>query len=169
MPAPFELVDNNNALLGSTSNPLFVTTTGSGGTLTANQGSPNGGGANAWPVTPASYATAAPQYTAASASALQTDGQGTLLSTKGGRSSALSVTAATVVKSSSGRLARISVIVAGTAAGSANDTATTATAAAANQIFVIPNTVGIFELDWPCLAGIVVTPGTGQTVAVSFT
>lgn len=38
----------------------------------------------------------------------------------------------------------------------------------ANQIFVIPNIVGVNLIDWPCLAGIVVTPGTGQTIAVSY-
>ena len=37
-----------------------------------------------------------------------------------------------------------------------------------NQVFVIPNSTGTYWVDFPCLAGIVVTPGTGQTVCVSY-
>ena len=86
-----------------------------------------------------------------------------------GAASVLNITAAAVIKKSAGRLVRINVLVAGSAAGSANDVAATAGAATANQVFAIPNTVGSYLLDWPCAAGIVVTPGTGQTIAVSFT
>lgn len=85
-----------------------------------------------------------------------------------GTSSALNLTAATVVKATAGRLVKVNVIVAGTAAGTANDCATTGAVAAANEVFVIPNTVGTYNLDWPCLTGITITPGTGQTVAVSY-
>jgi hypothetical protein len=84
-----------------------------------------------------------------------------------GLSTSLNITAATVIKAAPGRLVRISVIVAG-AAGTANDCTTTGAAAAANEIAVIPAAVGPVPLDWPCLAGIVVVPGTGQTIAVSF-
>lgn len=66
------------------------------------------------------------------------------------------------------RLVRVNVLVAGSAAGSVNDAATVAAAATANQIFVIPNTVGSYLVDWPILSGIVVTPGTGQTVAIVY-
>ena len=59
-------------------------------------------------------------------------------------------------------------MVAGSAAGTANDCATTGAAAAANQLATIPAAVGIISVDWPCLAGIVVVPGSGQTLAVSF-
>ena len=76
--------------------------------------------------------------------------------------------AASVVKASAGRCACVIVQVAGSAPGAMNDCATTGAVAAANQFFVIPNTIGIYELDWPCANGIVVTPGTGQTVAISY-
>lgn len=66
------------------------------------------------------------------------------------------------------RLARVSVTVAGTTTGSVNDAASTGGAAAGNLVAVIPNVVGVFELDWPCAAGIVITPGSGQTVSVSY-
>src|SRR4051812_36894017 len=80
----------------------------------------------------------------------------------------LNITAATGIKPSPGRLVRINVVVAGSAAGSASDVATVAGVAAANQVAAIPNVVGPITLDWPCFAGIVVTPGTGQTLAVAF-
>lgn len=85
-----------------------------------------------------------------------------------GTGSALNLTAATVVKSTAGRCVRITVVVAGSAAGTANDVATTGAVAAANEFFSIPNTVGTYFLDWPCAAGITIAPGTGQTVAVSY-
>lgn len=78
------------------------------------------------------------------------------------------ITAATVIKAAPGRLAKISVVVAGSAAGTVNDCATTGAVAAANEIGAISNTVGVVDFDWPCATGIVVTPGTGQTLAVSY-
>ena len=66
------------------------------------------------------------------------------------------------------RLVRVNVLVAGTAAGAAYDAATTASVAAANQIGAWPNTVGSYLIDMPCLAGIVIAPGAGQTVSVSY-
>ncbi|MBV8656615.1 MAG: hypothetical protein JO142_02210 [Burkholderiales bacterium] len=59
-------------------------------------------------------------------------------------------------------------MVAGSAPGSVNDAATIASAAVANLVYVIPNTVGSVLVDWPCFNGLVVTPGTGQTVAVTY-
>ena len=101
--------------------------------------------------------------------ALSTDANGALLvSGTGGVNSALDITTATVVKAAPGRLIRVSVLVAGSAAGAAYDSAATGSDAIGTEIFVIPNTVGIYELDWPCLTGVTVAPGTGQTVAVSF-
>jgi hypothetical protein len=101
---------------------------------------------------------------------LLVDGSGYLLAsnTDGGELSALNITAATVVKASAGFLSRVSVIVAGSAAGSANDCATTGAAATANEIAVIPNTVGVYNVMFPTSTGIVITPGTGQTIAVSY-
>ncbi|QMV32405.1 hypothetical protein 8G_00011 [Ralstonia phage Hyacinthe] len=92
-----------------------------------------------------------------------------------GKSSTLNITAAQVVASvpkdfaiGQCRLVRVNVLVAGTAGGAAYDAATTATAAAANQIGAWPNTVGSYLIDMPCLNGIVIVPGAGQTVSVSY-
>lgn len=83
-------------------------------------------------------------------------------------SQSYNITAAKAVKASAGRLFKISVLVAGSAAGAAHDCAATGDAATANQIAVIPNTVGIYTVDWPCATGIVIAPGSGQTIAVSY-
>lgn len=91
-----------------------------------------------------------------------------------GAKSYLNITAQTLVSSTTvssyaeRRITRVQVLVAGSTVGSVNDASTIAGAAAANQVFVIPNVVGSYQVDFPCLNGIVVTPGTGQTVAVSY-
>jgi hypothetical protein len=81
------------------------------------------------------------------------------------------VTAATVIFTGKGRVAKVSVIVAGSAAGTVNDCATTGAAAVANQLATIPDTAGggVYDIDMPVATGLVVVPGTGQTLAVSFT
>lgn len=85
-----------------------------------------------------------------------------------GTDAALNITSATVIKSIAGRSVRLSVLVGGSAAGGVYDTTTTAGASSSNQVFVIPTTVGTYDIDFPHLNGIVVTPGTGQTVALTY-
>lgn len=94
-----------------------------------------------------------------------------------GRLAANNITAATViaivlpdtiVAPQPLRVTRIQVIVAGSAAGAVYDSKATTGNTAANQVFVIPNTVGSYLIDHPCSIGIVVAPGTGQTVAVVY-
>jgi hypothetical protein len=83
-----------------------------------------------------------------------------------GKAYALNITAATVVATvpsdfakGQGRLARVQVLAAGATAGAAYDGA----ALTGNT-----NTVGTYTIDMPFLAGLVIAPGTGQTVAVSY-
>src|SRR5882757_3026416 len=57
------------------------------------------------------------------------------------------LTAATVVKSSAGRIANISVIVAGSATGAVYDSA--ATGKTAKPLFIIPMTVGVTVVNLP--------------------
>lgn len=85
-----------------------------------------------------------------------------------GLKTAKNLTASTVVKATAGRIARVSVIVAGSTAGSINDVATTGGAAVANEIAVVANTVGVYDIDMPCTTGIVFVPGTGMTAVVSY-
>ncbi len=76
------------------------------------------------------------------------------------------ITSPTVVKISSGRIAVISVTVAGNAPGIVYDgallTATT------KPLYVIPNTVGAYVVNLPASFGITISPGAGQTVSGSF-
>jgi hypothetical protein len=76
------------------------------------------------------------------------------------------ITAATVVKTGQGRVARVSVVVAGSAVGAIYDAS--ASSSTTGKIWVIPNTVGVTEINLPVNNGIVVAPGTGQTVAISY-
>lgn len=91
-----------------------------------------------------------------------------LVPREGGNASHLDISVATVVKSTPGTLFTINVTTAGSAPGSANDVATTGGVAATNEICVIPNTVGIYSLSWPCATGITITPGTGQVISVAY-
>jgi hypothetical protein len=83
-----------------------------------------------------------------------------------GLTNAAALTVPTVVKGSAGRVARVSVTVAGSATGAIYDGASLT--ATTKPIYVIPNTVGIFECMLPVNFGILVSPSSGQTVTVSF-
>jgi hypothetical protein len=81
---------------------------------------------------------------------------------------ALGITVATVVKALPGSLLGFTVLVAGTGNGTINDTTTIGGAATANAVCVTPQTVGSVAVNFPCTSGIVVVPGTGQTISVSY-
>jgi len=91
----------------------------------------------------------------------------------GGTSSALNVTVTTAVNASPGTLYRVTVLTAATAGTfGIYDAATTGAAAAANAIVALaaawPAAGTVYTLEWPCLSGIVVDPGTGGAVSVSY-
>lgn len=103
---------------------------------------------------------------------MQLDKQGSLQFQNGGNSSKLNITAAVVVKATPGRLRKIVVVAPGSGSGAltVNDCATTGAAAAANAILSVPfgsMTAGqVFNLDWPCSTGIVVSavPAAGAPI-----
>lgn len=80
----------------------------------------------------------------------------------------LNITANTLVKTGTGRVAKVSVLVAGSGAGSVHDSATVLAAATANELAVVPATVGVYNIDIPVSNGIVLKPGTGQTLVISY-
>jgi hypothetical protein len=84
-----------------------------------------------------------------------------------GQISVCSITAPTVLKTSSGRLASVSVIVGG-AVGAIYDGATLTSTS--KQLYVIPDAVGLqpYVVNLPTSFGILVVPGDGQTVSVSY-
>lgn len=83
-----------------------------------------------------------------------------------GISTTEAITAQTVIKQSTGRVASVSVIVAGSAPGHLYDASQPNIVIA--PLYVIPNTVGVFVVNLPTDTGLVVVPGTGQTVTVSW-
>jgi len=89
----------------------------------------------------------------------------TYLGVQGSLSSS-AITAATLLQTGPGRVCTVIVTVAGSAAGSIYD-ANSATATT-KKVYSIPNTVGIYVVNFPVNYGIVVAPGTGQTVSVSY-
>lgn len=103
-----------------------------------------------------------------------------LMTTKGGNLSALNLGAAAVIQAGVVRAAKLIILAPGSTSGAftLNDCTTTAAAAASNQIFSLAynataNVEGaIFDLDWPCLTGLVLSavPGGGTPIcAISYT
>jgi hypothetical protein len=76
--------------------------------------------------------------------------------------------APTIVKASAGRIASVSVIVAGAATGLIYDA--TSLTDTTKPLYVIPMAVGTapYVVNLPASFGIVVVPGSGQTVTVSW-
>ena len=89
----------------------------------------------------------------------------TYLNTVGVRN-VLGISSSTLVFSSPGRIATVIVTTAGTTTGSIYDSNTTAVTT--NKVFVIPNALGVTVLNFPVTTGIVVVPGTGQVVSISY-
>ena len=88
----------------------------------------------------------------------------TYLNVNGNKQTA-GITSATLLKTGSGRVAVVSVLVGG-AAGAIYDTNNASSTA--NKIYVTPTTAGVYFVNLPVNNGIVVAPGAGQTLAVSY-
>lgn len=83
---------------------------------------------------------------------------------------ARTITAATVVKAVPGTVYSVLVTVAGSTAGAVYDANTTGGAVAANKVASIPDTAGsVVVVNWPCASGILLVPGTGQTLSIAYT
>lgn len=86
----------------------------------------------------------------------------------GGKLTSLTVTAQTVVVTGSGRLTGFSILVAGTTVGTVNNAQTAALAVASNALVPLPNTIGFYQCGCAFTNGLVITPGTGQSVNVTY-
>ncbi len=88
------------------------------------------------------------------------------------QNSSLGITAATVVKAAPGRLGMASLIIGGSTAGAIHDCLTTSACNTTNQIAVLPPLttaqIGVLQIQSIAKVGIVVMPGTGQTVTVTY-
>ena len=89
----------------------------------------------------------------------------TLLNITGAQTSN-NISKPTVVSTKAGRLCNISVVLAGTTAGTIYDSNSTANVT--KPIYTILNVDGIVIASIPVVNGILVVPGTGQNVSVSY-
>lgn len=78
-------------------------------------------------------------------------------------------TGSTFVASGAGRLLRVSVLVAGSTTGFVHNSATPTGAASSNALVACPNTIGVYEANVVFNAGLVIAPGTGQSLSVTYT
>ena len=85
-----------------------------------------------------------------------------------GRKNSLAMTTTTLVSAVPGRLVTVSIVVAGTGDGFVYDASTIAGATAERKVVLIPQIPGMFSVGMPITYGIVVAPGTGQTIAVTY-
>jgi hypothetical protein len=83
-----------------------------------------------------------------------------------GVSSLEAISTTTVVKSSAGRVAAISVTTAGSTVGHVYDSANASVTTA--PLYVIPEAVGLYIVNLPVNSGIVVAVGSGQVLTVSW-
>jgi hypothetical protein len=90
-----------------------------------------------------------------------------LLRSQGTLTSA-TVSASTLIIAGKGRIVNFSVVVAGSTVGTIYNSATTAAVAAANALCAIPSTVGVFQTGQNFSNGLVVVPGTGQSINVTY-
>ena len=77
------------------------------------------------------------------------------------------ITAETVVFTGIGYLVNVSVVVAGTATGKISN-ASAASPDAGAALCAVPTTIGVFKIGQVFTAGLVVTPGTGQSINVTY-
>ena len=73
-----------------------------------------------------------------------------------------------VIVTGTGVLVSISVVTAGTTAGSVNDANTTSSVSTANTLVSIPTTIGVFACGQHFSKGLVIVPGTGQYINVTY-
>lgn len=85
-----------------------------------------------------------------------------------GKQTSATVTASTLIVAGAGRLVNFSVTVPGSASGLIYNASTTASAAAANSLVATPTTIGVYTVGQHFTNGLVVSPGTGQSINVTY-
>lgn len=84
-----------------------------------------------------------------------------------GNSSAIGLSADALISTTAGRVVTVSVITAASG-GKIYDSATVAGATDANAIYAIPNTIGTTSINFPYFDGLVIKPGSGSVVSISY-
>jgi len=77
------------------------------------------------------------------------------------------VTAATLIFQGKGRLVNFAVVVAGSTTGGIYNSTSTSPAAS-NQMCAVPTTVGVYPTGQIFTSGLVIVPGTGQSINVTY-
>ena len=85
-----------------------------------------------------------------------------------GTQTSVTVTAATLIHTGPGYLVNFAVVVAGSTAGTINNANAIASVSAANTLCAVSNTVGIVSAGQVFSTGLVVTPGAGQSINVTY-
>lgn len=85
-----------------------------------------------------------------------------------GQYSSVEITSATLLYSGPGTLVKVSVIQAGSTTGFIYDFNSAAVAVTGRRILAIPNTIGLVNAGLAFTLGLVVVPGTGQSIVVSY-
>lgn len=86
----------------------------------------------------------------------------------GGRATSATVSSSTLVVNGSGVLVSVSVIVAGSASGTVNNALSTSAAASANALIATPTTLGVYKSGQIFTQGLVIVPGAGQSINVTY-
>jgi hypothetical protein len=85
-----------------------------------------------------------------------------------GTQTSTTVTSPTLIIASGGYLVNFSVVVAGSAAGTIYNSSSTGSVSASDALCVVPATVGITSVGQIFKNGLVVVPGTGQSINVTY-
>ena len=96
------------------------------------------------------------------------NGVGQALARGQGNITSATVTGTTQICTGGGYLVNVSVAVAGTTVGKIYNSATTGAAAAENLLATAPNTLGVVPLGEAFTLGLVITPGSGQSLNVTY-
>lgn len=78
------------------------------------------------------------------------------------------VTTTTLIVTGAGHVVNISVVVPGTTNGFIYDANTTGSATATNCLAAVPTTIGVFQCSQKFDDGIVIVPGSGQSINVTY-
>ena len=93
----------------------------------------------------------------------------TLKSYNEGQYTSVTATTPTVIATSSGRLVSVTIVNAGTAAGYVYNASLTTNVALSNAVVSLPTSaVGVYPVGAKFNTGLVIVPGTGQAVNVTY-
>ena len=93
----------------------------------------------------------------------------TLKSYNEGQYTSSTVTGSTLIVAGAGRLVSIIIVIAGTTTGYVYNSSTVAGILPANAILALPpSAVGVYPVGAKFTAGLVIVPGTGQSVNVTY-